>query len=291
MEGPPFIHYEGRMPGGEFRFVHVEKISTRIRKYNWELFPHRHRDLFQAVLVQTGRGHVSFDLWEEAFLAPALILVPSLVVHSFRYASGSSGSILTISDAYLRELVEFASEPTLDSVLARPQVLALAAGSPVLQDVSAAMEAIAERLSAASQGRGVMLSASVLRILGRLTQYSREPSPQAPDLQRRRLLYEQFRALLERHFHEQLSVARYADMLAVNERTLHRACREIAGESPLKIAHRRLVLEGQRLLLYSAMSVGDISYALGFKDPSNFSRFFVEQVGESPIMFRRARLG
>src|SRR5690554_1990829 len=104
MEGPPFIHYEGRMPGGEFRFVHVEKISTRIRKYNWELFPHRHRDLFQAILVQTGRGHVSSDLGEEAFLAPALILVPSLVVHSFRYAAGSSGSILTISDAYLREL-------------------------------------------------------------------------------------------------------------------------------------------------------------------------------------------
>lgn len=291
MEGPPFIHYEGRVPGGEFRFVHVEKISTRIRKYNWELFPHRHRDLFQAVLVEAGEGHVSFDLWEEAFRAPALVLVPSPVVHSFRYAPRSSGRVLTLSDAYVRELLRFTDEPLLDAILARPQVVSLAAGSATLRDISAAMDAIAERLGAAPQGRGAMLSASVLRIFGHLPQHCGEAPAQGPEMLRRRYLYDQFRALLERHFREQLSVARYADMLAVTERTLHRACRETAGEPPLKIAHRRLVLEAQRLLLYSAMSVSEIAYHLGFKDPSNFSRFFVEHVGESPIMFRRARLG
>jgi len=291
MEGPPFIHYEGRMPGGEFRFVHVEKISTRIRKYNWELFPHRHRDLFQAVLVEAGEGHVSFDLWEEAFHAPALVLVPSLVVHSFRYAPRSSGRVLTISDAYVRELVKFSDEPLLESMLSRPQVVALAAGSSALRDISSAMDSIAQRLAAAPQGRGAMLSASVLSIFGQLPQYCRDLPIQGPEMMRRRYLYDQFRGLLEQHFREQLSVARYAAMLAVTERTLHRACREVAGEPPLKIAHRRVVLEAQRLLLYSAMSVGEVSYHLGFRDPSNFSRFFVEHVGESPIMFRRARLG
>lgn len=291
MEAPPFIHYEGRIPGGEFRFVHVEKISTRIRKYNWELFPHRHRDLFQAALVESGEGRVSFDLEEEAFTAPALILIPSPVVHSFRYAPLSSGRLLTISDAYVRELVRFTDEPALESVLSRPSVLALEADSHKFADIASAMSAIAERLEAAPQARGAMLSANVLRILAHLTQYPREVPIQGADMLRRRQLYEQFRSLLEQHFRQQLSVARYAAMLAVTERTLHRACREVAGEPPLKIAHRRLALEGQRLLLYSAMSVGEISYHLGFKDPSNFSRFFMEHVGESPLMFRRARLG
>lgn len=288
---PPFIHYEGRMPGGEFRFVHVEKISTRIRKYNWELFPHRHRDLFQVVLVETGQGHVSFDLWEEAFSAPALVLIPSLVVHSFRYVPRSSGHILTISDAYVRELVRFVDEPLLEAILARPQVLGMAAATSALHDVAAALDAIAESLARAPQGRGAMLSASILRIFGHLVQHSLGVPIQGADMLRRRQLYDQFRTLLEQHFREQLSVARYAAMLAVTERTLHRSCREVAGEPPLKIAHRRVVLEAQRLLLYSAMSVGEISYHLGFKDPSNFSRFFMEHAGESPIMFRRARLG
>jgi len=291
MDGPPFIHYEGRLPGGEFRFVHVEKISTRIRKYNWELFPHRHRDLFQAVLVESGSGHVSFDLWEEAFHSPALVLVPSLVVHSFRYSPRSSGRVLTISDAYVRELVRFSDEPLLESMLSRPQVVSLVTGSASLRGISLAMDSITERLAAAPQGRGAMLSASLLSIFGQLPQYCRDLPIQGPEMMRRRYLYDQFRGLLEQHFREQLSVARYAAMLAVTERTLHRACREVAGEPPLRIAHRRLVLEAQRLLLYSAMSVSDVSHHLGFKDPSNFSRFFVDHVGESPVMFRRARLG
>lgn len=291
MEGPPFIHYDGRLPGGEFRFVHVEKISTRIRKYNWELFPHRHRDLFQAALIETGSGHVGFDLDVELFAAPVLVLIPSLVVHSFSYAPRSSGHMLTISDGYMRELVQFADEPWLESALATPRVIALEAGSFMLDDIAAAMSAIVERLQAAPQARGAMLSANVLRILGHLAQHPREPVSQGVDVQRRRQLYDQFRTLLEQHFRQQLSVAGYAAMLSVTERTLHRACRDVAGEPPLKIAHRRLVLEGQRLLLYSAKSVGEISYHLGFKDPSNFSRFFMEHVGESPLMFRRARLG
>lgn len=291
MEGPPFVHYDGRIPGGQFRFVHVEKISTRIRKYNWELFPHRHRDLFQMTLVETGEGTVSFDLGEEAFVAPALVLIPSLVVHSFRYAARSSGRLLTISDAYVRELVHFTDEPSLEAVLASPRVISLQAGSVMLEEIASAMGAIAERLHAAPQARGAMLSANVLRILAYLVQQPRPEATQGMETQRRRLLYDQFCTLLEQHFRQQLSMARYAATLAVTERTLHRACREVAGEPPLKIAHRRLVLEGQRLLLYSAMSVGEISYHLGFKDPSNFSRFFMDHVGESPVMFRRARLG
>ncbi|HLU19274.1 MAG TPA: helix-turn-helix domain-containing protein [Pusillimonas sp.] len=291
MEGPPFIHYEGRIPGGDFRFVHVEKISTRIRKYNWELFPHRHRDLFQMALIESGAGEVAFDLGQEAFTAPSLVLIPSLVVHSFRYAPRSSGRLLTISDAYLRELIQFANEPALEAAMSRPGVMSFTADSFAFDDIASAMGTIAERLVTAPQSLGVMLSANILRILGHLTHQPQESAALALDTQRRRLLYEQFRGLLEKHFREQLSVASYATMLAVNERTLHRACREVAGEPPLKIAHRRLVLEGQRLLLYSAMSVSDISYHLGFKDPSNFSRFFMEHVGESPLMFRRARLG
>lgn len=199
--------------------------------------------------------------------------------------------MLTISDAYVRELIRFADDPLLEPILITPRVCDLQSGPAAFDDIAAAMSAIAEGPQAAPQARGALLSANVLRIFAHLAQYPREVPPTGADMLKRRQLYEQFRSLLETHFRQQLSMARYAAMLAVTERTLHRACREVAGESPLKIVHRRLVLEGQRLLLYSAMSVGEVSYHLGFKDPSHFSRFFMEHVGESPLMFRRARLG
>src|SRR5690606_24312106 len=199
MDGPPFIHYEGRLPGGEFRFVHVEKISTRIRKYNWELFPHRHRDLFQMALIESGGGQVGFDLGQESFRAPALVLIPALVVHSFRYAPRSSGRLLTMSDAYLRELVQFANEPALEAALSRPGVMAFTEDSFAFDDIASAMGTISERLVSAPQSLGAMLSANILRILGHLTHQPQDSAGPASDTQRRRLLYGQSRGLIEKH--------------------------------------------------------------------------------------------
>lgn len=289
--GPPFIHYDERLPGSDFRFLHVEKISTRIRKYNWELFPHRHRDLYQIVLIEAGSGHVNFDLREEAFFAPSLVLVPPLVVHSFRYAPQSAGRILTISDSYINELARFSGEPQLPEMLMHPLTHSLDNERTALASISAAFQAISEYLSLSQRGRGAILSANMLSILGLLTLYMKEVPAPGAETQRRRHLYATFRDFLEQHFRDQPPIAVYAEMMSITERTLHRVCRDVAGQSPLKIAHRRVALEAQRLLLYSGMTVGEIAYSLGFKDPSNFSRFFVENVGEPPQVFRRARLG
>lgn len=290
-KGPPFIFYDDRLPGADLRFLHVEKISTRIRKYNWELFPHRHRDLFQIVLVEAGEGHVAFDLKEQPFAAPALVLVPPLVVHSFHYAPESKGLILTISDSFISELAVFSGEPALLEMLKSPSAHLLDEDQHAVGTISAPFHAIAEHLSSSQRGRSAILSANMLAILGILARYMKEIPVPGAEVQRRLQLYSRFRALLETHFREQLPISSYANMMAVTERTLHRACCDVAGESPLKIAHRRVVLESQRLLLYSGMTVGEIAYNLGFTDPSNFSRFFVGHVGEPPQVFRRARLG
>lgn len=283
------------MPGGDFRFLHVEPISIRVRKYNWELFPHRHRDLFQFFLIDTGGGRVSFDLWEEWFQAPALIFVPALVIHSLRYERGTTGRILTLSDAYLDELIQFSGESEVLAELQQQGYVQPLGKSPqAYARISSAMTMLAENLGAhkPKRGQGAMRSACLLEILSWLAHLGQDRAlPPGPDLLRRRQLYKRFRDCLELHFREQVPISSYVDKLGVTERTLLRACREVAGESPLKIVHRRLLLEAQRLLLYSAMSVTEVSYHLNFKEPSHFNRFFVEHTDETPLAFRRSRMG
>ncbi len=297
MSEPPFVHYDdvGRLPGGDFRFLHVEPISIRVRKYNWELFPHRHRDLFQLFLIDTGAGRVNFDLWEDGFQAPALVFVPALVIHSLRYETGTRGRILTLSDAYLDELVRFSGESeVLAGLQQQAYVQPLGVDKQAYARIAAALGTIAENLGAAEprRGRGAMCSAFLLEILSWLARLGHERvRPPGPEQLRRSQLYKRFRDCLEQHFREQLPISSYVEKLGVTERTLLRACREVAGESPLKIVHRRVLLEAQRLLLYSAMSVTQIAYHLNFKEPSHFNRFFVEQTEETPLAFRRNRMG
>jgi AraC family transcriptional activator of pobA len=54
------------------------------------------------------------------------------------------------------------------------------------------------------------------------------------------------------------------------------------------IVHRRLLVEAERQLRYTSMSISQVAWHLGFKDPGYFSRFFTRARGASPRTFRNA---
>ena len=56
--------------------------------------------------------------------------------------------------------------------------------------------------------------------------------------------------------------------------------------APLQLIQDRLMLEARRLLAYTASSVAEIAFQLGF-EPAYFSRAFTRQEGLSPVAFRR----
>ena len=97
-----------------------------------------------------------------------------------------------------------------------------------------------------------------------------------------------FRDLLERDFVTAHDVGHYARQLGYSSRTLGRATRAVAGETPKQAIDRRIILEARRLLAHSDRPITVVSRELGFGDPSNFSTFFVRWTGVAPTAFRAA---
>ena len=288
----PFVPYgNGPAPAGALHFAHVERLSTRVRKYNWELTSHRHRDLYQLLFLPEGAGEMAFDVQARALEAPALALVPPLVVHRFAFAPGSRAFLLTITESYFAQLAAMLQAPGALGLFPRPRVFTLSAGSTRLEQVALAYRVLEEQMSTDLHRSAPLLSANLLIVLGAVIQQARGRAPGRSVGSRAHLLYERFRALVEERYGERWSVGHYAEALGTTERTLHRASWAVAGASPLKIIHRRIAIEAQRRLLYTADSVAEIGYALGFEDPAHFSRFFSDNSGEPPAAFRRKRMG
>ncbi|MEO7354558.1 MAG: helix-turn-helix domain-containing protein, partial [Gemmatimonadales bacterium] len=95
-----------------------------------------------------------------------------------------------------------------------------------------------------------------------------------------------YRALVERNASRWHGVAEYARELAVSPGYLNTLCRRHLGRNAKELITHQLVLEARRQLCYSRRSAAEIARALGFKDPSYFSRFLVQQTGRSPRHFR-----
>ena len=95
------------------------------------------------------------------------------------------------------------------------------------------------------------------------------------------------RDAIEDGFTTEHRVAAYARRLGYSTRTLDRLARANAGLTAKALIDERVVLEAQRVLAHGDDPIAAIGGALGFDDPSNFSKYFTKRVGTTPAAFRR----
>lgn len=82
----------------------------------------------------------------------------------------------------------------------------------------------------------------------------------------------------------------YASYLSLTTKGLNDFSRKMTGKTVKQHIQERLILEMKREICFGYASFKDISYRLGFNEPSYFSRFFKTQTGETPEEFRNSFL-
>ena len=104
--------------------------------------------------------------------------------------------------------------------------------------------------------------------------------------QRSSALVREFRMLLEQNFRKATSVSSYAKMLNVSPDHLSELTKAYTGNSASELVRQRLLLEAERLLIHTEMTVSEVAFALNYQDRAYFSRFFRRMTDLTPMEFR-----
>lgn len=286
---PRYALYDEPDRDAERDFLHVETIAARSSLHAWEIQPHRHRDLAQLFLMVRGSGELRCDERRIELRAPTLIVLPPAVVHGFSFAPDTEGYVLTVSERFIDGVLTGRMAAEIRPVLERVAVFEPSADEMRLHALAAHFEAIASEFVWSMPGRITAIAAHLGLVLAAVVRLkaaraSADERPQAGEDE----LFLRFRQLVEAGFRDhERAIGDYAARLCVSESRLQEVCRRIAGRSPLAVIHARLLAEAQRDLLYTSMSAAEIGYALGFRDPAYFSRFFSRRTGASPAAWRR----
>jgi len=96
-----------------------------------------------------------------------------------------------------------------------------------------------------------------------------------------------FSQLVEWNFTTKHTVAAYADLLNITPKLLNKRITKFSKDTPNDLIKQRIVLEAQRMLAHTGLSVKEIGYKLGYEDPSYFIRLFTKQTGSAPQQFRK----
>jgi AraC family transcriptional activator of pobA len=281
---PVFQLYGETAPWPTPDLLHCESIPQRSQLHGWEIQTHSHSDLVQLLYVQSGQATLQVEGVTRQAACAVLQIIPPLSVHSFRFAPDIQGYVLSLAQPLVDRLHAILTLPGADQ--AQCHAIDAQARGPL----DFLFAAISDEYRQAGSGRDAMLQALVTQLwiwLARHTAQSSAAPAAAPDAGRARL--QTFTRLLGQHYRQHLPIEYYATQLSVSPAYLNSLCRRLTGHSALQLINQRLLLEAKRELVYTALTVNQVSDRLGFSDPAYFSRFFKRSTGQSPRQFRVAR--
>ena len=288
---PNFALYGAEAEPTWVDLVHHERIPVRSRLFSWDIAPHVHDALIQALYVTDGGGETFIDERTWVVRPPCLIVAPARSVHGFRFSPDIDGHVITMAQSPLEAMAMMAAPDLLDFIR-RPTVINLEADTRHGEGVITLFEAI-ER-EAAFQERwqfaaGLSLAFALFVRIARI-RHDVDLTANSRDARAAKRI-ERFRVLLDRHCRERKSVESYACAMGVTPGQLTRICHDALGVSALAAIDARAIHEAKRELAYSTLSVKQLAVGLGFQDEAYFGRFFKKQTGLRPTEFReRARV-
>ncbi|MGY4492619.1 AraC family transcriptional activator of pobA [Pseudomonas sp. TE3610] len=263
--------------------LHCETIPKRSRLYHWEIKPHRHADLCQLLYVHAGQAEIEVEGQRRLITESALQVVPPLYVHGFRFSEDIDGHVITLAAPLVSELKALLG--------ASGEVLASPANFPAGADrdyLNGLVSALQREYSQTLPGRDLALHSLINVLVVWVSRQMIQRSSAAQTVERGREYFNAFTRRVEAQFRSQPSVEQLAYATGISVAHLNNVCRDMAGQSASQIIHQRLLLEAKRNLIYTSMTVSQVSDSLGFADPAYFSRFFRRLAGLSPRAFRQA---
>jgi AraC family transcriptional activator of pobA len=285
----PLFHLYGDPPDDQaFDFIHVETIASRSSIHDWTIRAHRHRNLFQILLIEQGGGEMTFEAARLPFAAPAAILVPAAVAHGFRFQPNvTRGWVLSFTEDAAGLLADRAGE-----ALSRLRALAVQPIVPIAEDaersrLSALCAELFEESSLAREGhRLAMRGLLALIAIGVARLAASRARTGSVTLQPADATVARLRALVDEFFRKERQLGFYAEQLGMTIDRLNDHVKRATGVTAGHLVRQRVLSEAKRQLVFTAQPIQDITDELAFSDPSHFARFFRKHTGTTPHEFR-----
>jgi AraC family transcriptional regulator, transcriptional activator of pobA len=288
----PLFHLYGDPPDEQaYDFIHIETIASRSQVHDWLIRAHRHRNLFQILLIEAGGGEMVFEASSLDFAAPAAIIVQPNAAHGFRFRAGvTDGWVVSFTDDVANMIGEQSAEALgrLRALAADP-VVKLESGdeirrlSVLCNDLYQERFLVREGHRLATRALLALIAIEAARLAAsRARTGSVTLAPADPTLQA-------LHCLVEDHFRNERQIGFYAQRLRMTTDRLNDLVKRATGVTAGHLIRQRVLTEAKRELVFTNRAIAEIAYDLSFADPSHFARFFRKQTGKTPQDFRQGR--
>jgi len=266
-----------------FEFISIKELYERCEKSAYDL-SNPHRIQFHALIVITkGRGKHTID-FQEVDLFPGVILpLTKEQVHSFHKPLTVSGFVISFEEDFLTQNI---SEQNLFHFLQLFHNSNILLGEENMEALTPFLELLQNTHEQTNQNLKSELINSIF--MGLLFQIKRLSIYQHEIFESQRFKdFIRFKQLLTEKYQENHNAKDYANDLSISYKYLNDICREISKVTAKSFIDKWLLLEIKRNISEKKFTSQEVAFKMGFKEPSNFIRFFKRFTGITPTQFQK----
>lgn len=268
--------------------IHYESHEKLADFFGRNMAVHHHDRFYQLHVILSGTVRVNLDETSYVVSGPMLFLTPPTTPHAFITDDLAKGHVITIRQELVWQLMKtMMPSDWNNNFFTRPLCIALAPE----KDKHAAnllqlLALMAEENNHSGQEHQFAFRAVLQLILINVMRLTNQKHPQQKTRKEDIRIFHHYNQLIEKQYKDHLPLKYYAAKLCVTEARLNEICRRLAGLSSKQLIMDRIIQEARRLLSYSSISITEIGFELGFKDPAYFARFFRKNTGITANKYR-----
>ncbi|MEM1094736.1 MAG: helix-turn-helix transcriptional regulator [Bacteroidota bacterium] len=249
--------------------------------------PHR-VSFFLILAITSGRGQHYIDFQPHAYQPGSLLFIAKHQVQAFERKPDSQGHIILFTEAFL------ANHTVISKHLPDLGLYNYHLGSPVIyveDEATRHLLGLTTQIYDEYQGTDDFAKSEILRTLLHLLLLRAERVKHRSAVQQARpewlSLFNQFRTLLEHNYANTRNARDYAQQIGISYKHLNDVCKAVVAKTAKQFIDHVVATEVKRYLASTTLSVKELSYAVGFDEPTNLVQFFKRQTRQTPGQFRR----
>lgn len=286
----PQIPFLKREDGAlEFEIMTLRHLFSRADKLDHSMEGFHRLDFYNILFITEGRGEHYVDFQSYTYKQGSMLFISKGQVNAFRLNPEVDGFILLFTDTFLTKNMIHSD------VLSFYRLYNYHLNSPLLDapiDIRNDFSSLIEEINSEYQQQDNYAREEVIQLLlkllllkaERLKQHSLDSEKNSEWFH----TFSLFRHRLKFHLNETRNANDYADMLNCSYKHLNVICKAFTGATAKQFIDDFLILEIKRQLAISNISVKELSYKLGFDEPTNFVKYFKRHTSQSPSRFKKS---
>ncbi|MFY0592255.1 AraC family transcriptional regulator [Roseivirga sp.] len=267
--------------------VPIEKIAKHKNHYNHNPESPHQLSFYNLIFFTEGKGRHFIDFEWHPVQQNSLLYLAKDQINAFDFSENLQGFCIIFTEEYFINC--FANLPE-DFVfrLFTPQLFCPVVQIPATSDFNDYFIALKKEVEVKGSFIQPTITAALFTVLvSKAEEVVHNHTSHLKNSSQIKFLH-QFNSLIETNFSKSRSAQFYAKEMAVTYKHLNEVCTTVLGRTAKTIIDDFVILQAKRNLINSTIKSTELAYKIGFKDPTNFTKYFKKSTGFTPKEFSKS---